>query len=308
MYFGKPGSNGSRKAAVKMAAGLTGIVLGSLIMGLLTGLGVLGHQSCMDASSVSRISEADEFRRTASLLSDARQTEDVDKNSVFTAPSTVCAVDGSVIIRGQGMVGSSSDPTSGIHANGTVGLHGSAAAYGCVSATQTVLVGGRAAAGSIEEFASPVSLPQVPISNYSRQADEGIYWDGTCVIDDACSLGSMYVAGDLVICNEAEVDLCGTVYVEGDIRLAGGCNIEGSGVLVAEGDVTLCGDLLLSADSDRIVVSVDGNIRVTGNSCVVSTLCAPNGSVYLTGNCTVCGCVVGLSVTGAGSMSVEAFP
>ncbi len=305
----KPDSNGSSKARRKTTAGLTAMVLGGLIIGILMGLSVTGHYGKIETASVPETSCEDEFSYDVSILSSSsRQADGVEENSTWASSNTVCALDGSVIMRGQGMVGSSSGPVSGIHANGTVWLHGSATAYGDVSATQTVLMGGRATAGGIEEFASPVSHPEVPISTYSRQADEGIYWDGTCVIDNACSLGSMYVAGDLLICNEAEVNLCGTIYVEGDIRLGGGCSIEGSGVLVAEGDVKLRGDLLLDAGSDRIVASVNGDIRVTGNSCIVSTLCAPNGSVYLTGNCTVCGCVVGLSVTGSGSMSVEAFP
>lgn len=300
MSFITPRSNSSIRRTRKIAACLIAFVLGGLIVAILTGLG---------AASVPQNSLDDEVRYDASiLLSGACQTTDVYENGASTVSDTVCAVDGSVIIRGRAMVGSSSSPINGIHANGTVWLHGTAAAYGDVAATETVLIGGKACAGSIEEFASPMSHPEVPISTYSRQADEGIYWDGTCKIGNSCSVGSMYVAGDLIVSNDAKVDLCGTVYVEGDIRLSGGCRIEGPGVLVAEGNVTLCGDMLLDSGSDRIVVSVNGDIKVTGNSCVVATLCAPNGGVFLAGNCTIYGCVIGLSVTGGGSASVDTFP
>ena len=221
---------------------------------------------------------------------------------------TICSIDGEVIIRGHSEVGSLSGSVGDVHANGNIWLRGVTTVCGEAAATGAVFTRGKAKAGSIEESVPPIDDPEIAISKYSREADEGIYWNGTCEIDGPCCLGPMYVAGDLVVTNGAVVDLCGTIYVEGKIRLNAGCRIEGSGVLVAEEDITICGEVTLNGECDRLVVSVYKDIKVTGNGCVAATLCAPNGGVFLAGNCVVHGAVVGLSVTCTGNACVDVFP
>ncbi len=247
-------------------------------------------------------------RTATNWLSEAAQAQGSCAESISITPGIVCAFDGDVVIRGNSEVASSTGAAGEVHANGAVWLRGSTAVYGEVSATGTVLIRGKANAESIEEFAPAVDHPDIAISRYSREADEGTYWDGTVEIDGTCCLGPAYVAGDLIVTDGAVVELCGTVYVEGDIRLSGGCRIEGSGVLVAEDDISICGEVMLDGENDRLVVSVYGDIRVAGKGSVVATLCAPNGEVFLTGNCTVHGAAVGLSVTVGGNTFLPGFP
>ena len=227
--------------------------------------------------------------------------------SSATTSKAICSVVGDVILRGHVEIGSPSASGGDVHANGDIWLRGIPTVCDEAAATGTVCLRGKAKAGSIEESVDPISGPEIVISKYSREADEGVYWDGTCKIQDSCSLGPMYVAGDLVVSGGALVTLCGTVYVEGDIRLDAGCCIEGSGVLVAEGDVTILGELLLVGDCDRLLVSVYGDTKVTGNGYVMATLCALDGGVFLAGNCVVDGAAVGMTVTCTGNTSVGIF-
>jgi hypothetical protein len=283
--------------------------LTALVVAILVFSGISSRSEIDEAVGVRSGSAGTPAGYTAvSRLSEAVQAQYGWTESTSMTAATICALDGDVVMTGNSEVAPSTGAADGVHANGTVWLGGSTTAYGEVSGTGKVVVRGNARADSIEESAPPVSHPDIAISRYSREADEGTYWDGTVEIDGPCCMGPAYVAGDLIVTDGAVVGLCGTVYVEGDIRLSGGCRIEGSGVLVAEGDIRICGEVVLDGESDRLIVSVDGGIKVVGNGGVVGTLCAPNGDVFLSGNCTVYGAAVGLSVTVGGNTFLPGFP
>lgn len=229
--------------------------------------------------------------------------------SVSVLPqTTVCAVNGDVSLSGNAAVGSS-DAAAGVHANGSVFLFGSTVVYGeATSSAGSVVLRGKATAENVEEAVPPAEGIQVALSRYSREADEGVFWYGHYRISDSCFLGPMRITGDLIISGGATVILCGTVYVDGDIRLTGGSRIEGTGVMVAEGDITITGEVLLSGESDRLIVSVNGDIWVIGNSFVIAALCAPDGSVVLAGKSMVFGAVVARDVVGRGNIVMDGFP
>lgn len=87
--------------------------------------------------------------------------------------------------------------------------------------------------------------------------------------------------------------------------MTGNTNIVGPGTVVAVGDIEVTGNAKLDPDNIPVLYSINGGIKVTGNSWSSVVLYAPSGEVTLTGNSKVYGSIVGKSVRNTGNNGVE---
>ena len=221
----------------------------------------------------------------------------------------ILAINGDIALTGNSRVTSSPDSgVGGIHANGNVCLNGNTVVEANASATgQVVKNGNSTVMGSTTESAQPFNF-QIDTSPYLLEADEGGDSDGDYIINgtDSCLLGPIHITGDLIISGRATVVLCGTVYVEGMIRMSGSTCIQGSWAIVAEGGIVVAANgRLPNPGSIPLMISVHGDISVTGNGWTSAVLYASDGEVRLAGNAKVYGCVVGMSVRGSGNSEVK---
>ena len=221
----------------------------------------------------------------------------------------ILAIDGDVTLTGNSRVTSS--PDSGvdtIHANGNVCLSGNTVVEANASATGRIVKNGNAMVmGSTTESANMFNF-WIDTSPYLPEADEGGNSNGDYIIDgtDCCLLGPIHITGDLVISGKATVVLGGTVYVDGMIRISGSTCIQGSEIIVAEGGITVATNSRLPNPGNiPVIVSLYGDISVTGNGWTSAVLYASDGEVSLSGNAKVYGCVVGMSVRGSGNSEVR---
>ena len=221
----------------------------------------------------------------------------------------ILAINGDIALTGNSRVTSSTDSGVGtIHANGNISLSGNTVVEANASATGQIVKNGSATVmGNITESAETFDF-WIDTSPYEAEADGGVYLNGDCIINgtDSCLLGPIHITGDLIISGKATVVLGGTVYVEGMIRMSGSPCIQGSWAIVAKGGITLAANSRLPNPGNiPVIVSLYGDISVTGNGWTSAMLYAPEGEVRLAGNAKVYGCVVGMSVRGSGNSEVK---
>jgi len=80
---------------------------------------------------------------------------------------------------------------------------------------------------------------------------------------------------------------------------------EGPVTIVAVGNVVVTGNTKLDPDDIPFIISTQGNITITGNSWTSAMLYAPSGSITMSGNSKVYGCVIGESITATGNNVVQ---
>jgi len=221
----------------------------------------------------------------------------------------IASLDGNLSITGNALVTSSPDSGEGnVYANGSIDLTGNVRVEGDATATGEISVGGNSTiTGETKEGAQPLDLPQVDISEYLDEANEGELIVGDLRIsgNGYYDLGPAHITGDLKISGNRTVTLRGTVYVEGKIKMSGNTRIEGPGTVVSEGNIEVTGNSKLEPEDIPTIISVSGSIQVTGNNWTSAILYAPNGEVAMSGNSKIYGSIVAGSVSVVGNSKVD---
>jgi len=226
----------------------------------------------------------------------------------------IFATNGNIVLSGNSQVTSSPEPGEGdIHANGNIKLTGNVTVEGQASATGEIdKTGNVEITGGEQPGSEPLEAPEVEdILQYLEDIGEGLpedeIWEGDYRINGngTHDIGPLHITGDLRISGNVTVVLNGPIYVDGEVKMAGDTDIQGPHVVVAENDIELTGNSKLSLDELPLILSKNGNIKVTGNNWTSAVLCAPGGQVTLSGNSKLYGCAVGASVKGKGNNEIE---
>jgi Tfp pilus assembly protein PilX len=222
----------------------------------------------------------------------------------------MAATEGNINLSGNAEVTSSPDSFDGdIYANGAITLSGNAEVQGDATATGEISVGDNASVSGDQEenLENPLVFAQIDTSVYLEEANQGTLIEGDLVIsgNGYYDLGPAHITGNLIITDNRIVRLNGTVYVDGSITMSGNTRLEGAEAVVAVGDIQITGNTQLTVAEIPLVISIDGDITVSGNSWTSALLYAQNGDITLSGNSKVCGAVVGQNITASGNNEVE---
>ena len=117
--------------------------------------------------------------------------------------------------------------------------------------------------------------------------------DGDMNIDSSCSLGPLYITGNLNVGMYCEVTLLGTIYVEGSITALKESNFTGSGSIVAVGSIAIKKVASFGAGSDSVIMSITGGVSFDKAEGLEALIYAPNGQIYFDKDSTVIGGVIG---------------
>ncbi|UCG55220.1 MAG: hypothetical protein JSV32_03120 [Dehalococcoidia bacterium] len=222
--------------------------------------------------------------------------------------NAITALNGDINITGNFNATGTDGTDADVHANGNVDFNGKPDINGDVSATGTIDPGGANINGDTTEGAGVIEGPSINLNQYLAESEAtGNIYEGNYNItgDPPQPLGPIHITGDLAIKGNATVLLGGTVYVDGKIRVAGGSEIVGGHTVVAVGDITLTGTSYLPLEDIPFIISVSGDIYVSGNDWTSAMIYAMDGDVYLSGSGSILGLVIGQSVTGVGSSNIE---
>lgn len=198
----------------------------------------------------------------------------------------------------------SSHPSSGsgnLYANGDITVGGACTVDGSVDATGSIsTVGSGLIVGDQSSGVQPLTFPPVDHVAYKLQAQSGWSYVGDQTYNDGNShiLADTYIDGNLYVNNITHLELTGVLYVTGSIIISGGSSIGGGYPIVAEGDIEFMGN---SSSEAPLVVSVYGNINVTGNSSQRGFIYAQKGTASVSGNGDVYGAVIGQNVSLSGN-------
>jgi len=220
----------------------------------------------------------------------------------------ITALNGNIEITGNFSATGSDGEDADIHANGDIVLKGQPEINGDASATGTIDPGNADINGDQTTNAGAVPAPSINIDQYLAESEAtGNIYDGDVAItgDPDNPLGPMHITGDLTIGGNATVPLGGAVWVDGRIDVQGGSEIVGGFTIVAVGDIDLTGSSKLPLDQIPFVISVSGDIDVSGNDWTSAMIYAMDGNVDIGGNGSIFGLVIGQSVTGHGDFEIE---
>ena len=131
---------------------------------------------------------------------------------------------------------------------------------------------------------------------YKDEAMAGGTYTGTMTIDSSCSLGPLYITGDLNVGMNHVVTLGGTIYVEGSIWVQKDSEFTGSGSIVAVGDIHMQKVTGFGTGSDSVIMSVTGNISFDKEAILEALVYAPNGSIQFDKDSSVTGAVIGAEI------------
>ena len=140
---------------------------------------------------------------------------------------------------------------------------------GDATATGEISLGGNAsiAGAEVEYIYPPLVFTEIDTSVYLDESNQGTPIEGDFEIKDEPNyeLGPTHITGSLTITGNKVVKLTGTVWVDGTITMDGNSQIEGAATIVAVGDIQVLGNAELTADNIPPIISISGNITVTGN-------------------------------------------
>ena len=131
---------------------------------------------------------------------------------------------------------------------------------------------------------------------YKEEALAGGIYTGTLTIDSSCSLGPLYITGDLNVGMYHVVTLEGTIYVEGSIWVQKDAEFTGSGSIVAVGDIHMQKVTGFGTDSDSVIMSITGDISFDKEAILEAFIYAPNGLIQFDKDSSVTGAVVGAEI------------
>ena len=131
---------------------------------------------------------------------------------------------------------------------------------------------------------------------YKDEALAGGTYTGTMTIDSSCSLGPLYITGDLNVGMNHVVTLGGTIYVEGSIKVQKDSEFTGSGSIVAVGDIYMQKVTGFGTDSDSVIMSLLGGVSFDKAANLEALIYAPNGLIYFDKDSSVVGGVVGAEI------------
>ncbi|MGE5578993.1 MAG: C39 family peptidase [Bacillota bacterium] len=119
------------------------------------------------------------------------------------------------------------------------------------------------------------------------------------------TIGPMHSAGNLIVTGNTQVALGGTAWFEGSVEMSGNSVLRGAGTIVAEGNTALSGNASSKPSGEvPLVVSVAGNVDISGNGWLGARVYASNGGVRFSGNAKLYGSVAGKNVTLSGNNQV----
>jgi Tfp pilus assembly protein PilX len=125
-----------------------------------------------------------------------------------------------------------------------------------------------------------------------NQAMAGGNHTGNMDISSACTLGPIYISGNLNISKDVTITINGVVYVKGSITASKDYTLAGSGSIIAEGDIDVRKIAGFGTTGDCIIMSLNGNIVFKKDAAVEALIYAPNGTVSTDKNLTVTGGIV----------------
>lgn len=220
----------------------------------------------------------------------------------------MAALGGDITLSGNSEVTSLEVLDGDIYANGDIDMSGNSEVYGdAVSTGEIYLSGNAEIEGSSYEQSAPIEFGEVDTSIYLTEANQGSLISGDLSISSSGynDLGPAHITGDLIISGNAILRLTGTVWVDGTISMSGNTRIEGAATIVSIGSITITGNTVLDPENIPFVISIEGDITVTGNSWTSAALYAPTGSINMSGNSMVYGCIIGGNVTATGNSVVQ---
>jgi hypothetical protein len=210
----------------------------------------------------------------------------------------IVALNGSITIDATSVLDSFPEPNkTHIYANGDILNDKQSRVYGRATATGTIaninsIIPGPALAGQARvDFVLP------DMQKYFDAANSGVLYPNGLTINGQQSLGpARIMGGDLNIQAGAVVTLGGPVWVDRQIKAVGGSVIRGEGPLVAVDGADLGGGAAPLAEKMPVIVSTQGEIKVSGNADNYMVLYAPQGRVTVTGNPNIQGSIIGKEV------------
>lgn len=116
---------------------------------------------------------------------------------------------------------------------------------------------------------------------------------------------TVYVGNDFKTTGSKDISVQAPLYVVDEIKMTGSA-FRGGGTLIAGGDIQMTGSGQLNDVGEiPFLISANGEITFTGSAAVSAVVCAPNGSVRMTGSTWVYGCLVGEDLNLTGSSRIE---
>jgi hypothetical protein len=220
--------------------------------------------------------------------------------------NAITALNGDINITGNFGATGTDGTDADVHANGNIDFDGQPDINGDVSATGTIDPGNANINGDTTEGAGVFEGPSINLNQYLAESEAtGNIYNGNLTINGSQPLGPIHITGDLRIQGNATVTLGGTVYVDGSISMQGGSEFIGGHTVVAEGDINLTGTSYLPLEDIPFIISVSGDVYVSGTNWTSAMIYAMDGDVYLSGTGDILGLVIGQSVTGVGSSNIE---
>jgi len=128
---------------------------------------------------------------------------------------------------------------------------------------------------------------------YKDEALAGGTYTGTKTINSSCSLGPLYITGNLNVGAGCVVTIGGTIYVEGSIDVDKDSEFRGSGSIVAVGNAYLSKMTDYGTATGDVIMSITGNITFKKEADVEALIYAPDGSITFDKDGNVTGSVVG---------------
>lgn len=216
------------------------------------------------------------------------------------------ACQGPLSLSGNAKTNSSPTANQGhVYSGTSISVKGNGQVNGNASTLGTITTQGNGKiTGTQNPGCAPMSFPAIDSGYYLQEAQEGIwYGDLSYSGNGSVSLGpDAYINGDLSVSGNKQLTLSGYVYVTGEIKVTGNGKILGDATIVCDSDIQLAGN----SDTGTIplVMSVNGDVKVTGNADMGCFIYAENGTVTIAGNGDIHGGVIAqdVSVTGNGKV------
>jgi hypothetical protein len=209
----------------------------------------------------------------------------------------IVALNGSITIDATSALDSFPEPNkTHIYANGNIANAKQSRVYGRATATGTIANINSIIPGPALDNQSPILFVLPDPQKYLDEANKGDLFPNGLVVNENRLLGPAHITGDLDIQAQGVVTLGGPVWVTGQIKAAGGSVICGEGPLVAVGGADLGVGAAPLVEKMPVIISTQGEIKVSGNAENYMVLYAPQGKVSVTGNPNIQGCIIGKEI------------
>ncbi|MFC1566511.1 hypothetical protein ACFL4A_01565 [bacterium] len=241
-------------------------------------------------------------------------TDPYTQPDIFKDYVVVC--DGDISMSNNSTITCDDDPgNASLMTNGNLDMINSAVVNGNASVAGTITTdGGSAVTGDENVGVETVSFPAIDSAAYAADAQLGGSYSGNLSYTTGSNdIGPLYIDGDLILTNTANVTLVGNIYVTGSITVENAATLKGAYTVCGEGTICFKNNTIVGEVTDFAVfltTSTDPKAIefINGTEVIEGLFYAPNGGIVVENSAFVKGVVAADTVTLKNNANVDFMP